>query len=859
MFLRVDVATGETVYHAVDLQLPGAIPVELARAYRSGQAQEAGLFGAGWRSSLEVALEVGHEAITFRQAGRRPTVFTPIDVGVQAVHAETGLVLQHHPDAYVVFRSPRARYVFPKSQGRGGTLYPERIEDPYGNHVQFVYAGTRPLRLIDAEGRQVHFSYDGNRIAAVQVTDGREVVRRRTYRYDFHGDLVAVEDGAGRVWRFEYQSHLLVACTDRLGGRQYAQYDADRRCIAIWQADGSAVRHLAYDEVRQATLVLDTGGYQTIYQHAAPDCVLGRVDPESREQFFYYDEQGGLAGFSGEGGRVITFQRWNREERTFTRVDDETSFLLLQLDGQGLATEAEDAYGHRYGYTYDAQGGLVRFTLPSGVAWTFERDRQGRLVQVLSPEGRRVRLAYGRDGRTRTVADDLGERFSARYDLLGRLVERVDASGRRQQRQYDSEGRLTGLAVGGYRLQFTYDAEGHLLAVADSEGRRAAFRYDAFGRMRTWTDPEGRQGQVEYDRDGHVVRMVDGQGRVLDARPGREAVPPAPDVAFGPSGELRVAVRGDETLLFHYDPDGRLVQLQGDDRAVSFSYDGDGNLQAVEDAAGRRIRLAYDPRGRLVRVTDPAGRDLHLAYDDDDRLASLQRPGGERLVFRYDALDRLVERTGASGDETHTFRFGDAPPRSLCTTELDLPAAATDSGDGGTVWASLVQGRYGLVWLAAFGPWWIPVWWQDAACDGGGTTDAMGRLAAWCLEGPDAPRTCAGHRSAGDVLRWWQRAARPSDPFDLPAVPDLRAPLWMAAELSRFLLRRSCYDVHHPQDAPFFLPRPREDSLRSPDPLVTGAHRYGYLKPGGWSRAHPAGLLRNGQPPVELVLQPLGG
>ena len=51
----VDVATGAVQIHSVDLGLPGYIPLEVSRTYRSG-TKTRGLMGPGWTFNLDVFL-----------------------------------------------------------------------------------------------------------------------------------------------------------------------------------------------------------------------------------------------------------------------------------------------------------------------------------------------------------------------------------------------------------------------------------------------------------------------------------------------------------------------------------------------------------------------------------------------------------------------------------------------------------------------------------------------------------------------------------------------------------------------------------------------------------------------------------
>src|SRR5690606_18987365 len=190
--------------------------------------------------------------------------------------------------------------------------------------------------------------------------------------------------------------------------------------IALWNGDGTDVRHLAYDPVRQTTRALGLEGRPTLYRHVAGRQVLEAISADGESVNYYYDEAQRLIGHSAPGGRVATFRRFDPEARTLLQIDHETRIAEAQCGEHGLVETVADAFGHVYALGYDERYALASLTTASGARWSFERDRQGRVAAIASPEGRRVQLQRTGDGIV--VHDAEGPHLRIATDARGRAV-----------------------------------------------------------------------------------------------------------------------------------------------------------------------------------------------------------------------------------------------------------------------------------------------------------------------------------------------------------------------------------------------------------------------------------------------------
>lgn len=872
MTLRVDVASGETVLREVDLRLPGYIPLELARVYRSGYPP-GGMLGHGWRFNLDIALVIDRETVTVRFGDAPNVVFKPINVGVQATHGETGMVLQHHPNEYIAFFSPLVQLVFPKRYAVRGTIPLGSIEDLGSNKIQFFYQGERLASIVDTLGREIQLLYTGSTIGGIQLRGpdrSQPPLTQRAFRYDGRGDLIEVQDAVGRRRQYQYRDHLLVASVNPLGGTEYAQYGDDKRCLHRWNTDGSLVRRFDYDDARQAVHVMDTSGRRSVYLCVLGRQVIARTVPGGQTQHFYYNEAQRPLGYSDLEGDVTTFVHVD-EKRNFTRIQGNT-LTFAELDERSLARTWTDARGVSHQLSYNAQGQLLTQTTADGAAWTFERDNRGRLTAIQTPEGRRIR--FRSEEGAMVVEDELGLCLRERYDLMGRVVERHDDSGRQQQWQYDGEGRLLRYGIaGGYHLICTYNAAGQLASVQDAEGRKATLQYDAFGRLQSLRDEDGKSWRYGYNREGQVMQVQDQQGRMaqmtydtegrlvqVDGLDGQRATYErgeegliltvqdrgleqqwsygglgtplsqragdieGPQFALDLQGSLIEAALPGTTWNWTYDAQGLLSALQRDDAQLSFAFNRDTQLASVTDAEGNGVFLHYDARGRVLEVQEQnAGESTvghRFRYDEANRLKALTQASAAFLTFRYDLMDRLVERSLFSAERSRLdHRRGSM--RELQTPWQD--ALGTAEGEGRI---ALVQNAYGMVLVLKLHGFEVPLWSQHWLLAPPPMQHAE-QIEMACLRGSAALLEWGGWPA---LLELPQRCldfagtAWPSFAGDPPSATMLRH---FVPALSYPLLRREDYDVHYPTHIPGIEAGEVVVQHGLADACITGSHEAG--------------------------------
>ena len=592
--LPVDVARGVVFADAVDVDLPGPLPLRWERTWHSASPHD-GHFGPGWHHTLDVALAVGGPArvgprvAVVRLADGRAAAFAMPAPGEPAWNARERAWLRHEADGLVFETRHGLRHHFgppPADARRADPWLPLlRVSDAWGNAVALSYDARGTLRgVVDSAGRRLAVATDERgRITEIRgphPTMPGVTAALAGYRYSTDGDLAEARDALGHALRYGYDAqHRLVEETDRLGMAFHFAYVGAgpmSRCVRTWAAGGVFDYRIDGDDAAQTSRVTHPTGAETQHDWNALGVVTRRVDALGAEHLYDYDDDGRLLAETDPLGGTTTYAR------------DDFGRLLAVTDAFGLETT----------FGYDAAGRLAAFTDADGHAWT--RATDGGVATTTDPEGGTTRVERDARGLVTAVTDALGATTRIAYDAAGNATHVRDRTG----------------AV----REMSYDALGRLVRTTDAMGGVTRVERDACGRVTSVRNADGGVQRIAYDAAGNVTSATDDAGRT------RRFV-------YGP-------------LV----PHGALERLVEPDGAEArFAYDARGALAAAGDASGRRWRFARDAAGRVTAEEDTAGHRLHYAYDAAGRLAAVTDARGQTTAFEHDALGRLTARRAADG------------------------------------------------------------------------------------------------------------------------------------------------------------------------------------------------------------------
>lgn len=615
----VNVVNGCLVTTWSDLELPGPIPLVLSRRYRSSFCDRDSVLGYGWSHALDQRLWLEEGRVVWltddgrelefdtwhlpdRAMRRDDEIFDPVArVTLRAlgqfrweIRAADGLVREFGP---VAGESPRHR-----DRGLARLV---RIRSRAGDAIELRYDDAARLTQVrDGSGRTIAFEYDRDgRLGTLWIpaADGQGMRQHAAYGYSPAGDLVEVRDALGKPVRLAYDRHLLVQEVDRNGLRFCFEYDGFgplARCTRTW-GDGGLYDHaITYDVAGGRTVVEDSLGYATVYEHGAYG-VITRV----------IDARGGIT-------------RYEHDE-------------LLRR------TAVVDPLGHVTRTTYDARGNPVAIVAPDGATTTIGYDAHDAPVWLRTPRGGQWRWTYDDVGRPLTETDPCGA--TTRYGYEARRLAAVeDAAGARTTVQHDAAGNLVALThPDGTTLRWQHDALGRVVAEHDARGNVRRIAHDALGRPIRVDEPDGNVRVLERDGEGNVVLARD---RLREVR-----------FTYQGLGKPTSRTIAGTTVRLEYDTEERLVALVNE-KGLAYRFERDPAGDVLAEVCFDQARRIYqrDPAGRVTKVLRP-GIGVHTSYEHDaaGRVTKIACSDGLHEAFAYDEDGDLVEASNADA----TVRF----------------------------------------------------------------------------------------------------------------------------------------------------------------------------------------------------------
>ncbi len=455
----------------------------------------------------------------------------------------------------------------------------------------------RLLGLTDPAGTRLGLDWDERgRPIAINRRSGDNPGPAWQFDYDSADNLTAVRwpDGSQETLSYPDYKHL-GEYTDRAGGRQRFDHDAQGRLIAVTDANG-AVTRFDYGQWDRPKAVTYPDGRRETY-----DWRPSANDPTQAQLAAIGDADGSFARIDYQDAHISRIAYRDGETIEYTHdadghittatVDGRTISFQYDPDGR-LLSETNASATIRY--AYDANGSLIGIAGPTGRIG-YARDADLDLIGITdwsgaethihhSPEQRQTgtRLPNGLTCReTRTAADK----------LAGQLITATGRPVHQAHYDYDAEDRLASVQEAGRPLRHhDYDPRGWLTATF-VEG--------------CTTDPRRRGAIDRYDAAGHRLQAAatradyDGAGKVLT------------------SGNTR----------YGYDQRGRLTECRGPDGTWTYRWSDRGLLVEVRTPRHQTIRYGYDAFARRShkQVTEADGRTTtHFLWAGEQLIAELE-------------------------------------------------------------------------------------------------------------------------------------------------------------------------------------------------------------------------------------------
>ncbi|PRE14051.1 DUF6531 domain-containing protein [Burkholderia multivorans] len=603
----VDVATGEVLEMRVDLAIPGVLPLELRRRYRT-RSDDCGMLGRRWSDnwSQHLTVEAGRLVYFHDGAGLVTGFDAPLGLALDGINLREPRyrLVGSRLEPRIFDRDTRQLRIFsPLVEGRSSRL--ERIEDLDGNAIVFSYDATGRLTgLAHSDGYRLEVAYRGQ--------DGQP---QRIVLHD-------PDDGVRTLVDYGYQDGMLA----RVASFQFGQF------------------HYAYDKHGWMTQWRDTDQTDVRYRYDT----AGRVVETGTRQGYH------TGRFVYETGR--------------TRVIDADGEWIYEFNGEGLVTAETDPLGHCTRSEWEL-GRLMARIDPLGRRTDYRYDDIGQLVSITESSGRVIDLEYD-EQRLTSVGLRNGGRIQLEYDHAQRLVARTETDGAKTTYRYGSRGELLRVIQGDREIRLDYGGRLRLTDITLPGGARLRRRSDVLGRVLEETSPAGHTTRFDYTDSpdnprGRLRALVHADGSVSTAQYNSESLlvgltdPLGRTVrrAYGPFDLLVASIdaAGQETR-FEYDHATRLTKvINALGEVYTYRYDAAGRLAEEIDWGGRMTAYQRDAAGRLLARTLPDGGQWRYAYDAQDRLTEVDA-GDVKLLYRYDGSGRLASAE-VQGEQSHVTRF----------------------------------------------------------------------------------------------------------------------------------------------------------------------------------------------------------
>ncbi|WP_237234571.1 DUF6531 domain-containing protein, partial [Rothia nasisuis] len=681
----VNAATGNFIEPETDLAFTGACStLALTRMYNSLNS-EAGVFGTGWSSPLDMRLILSNEKATwvkedgqhliFPRCGegwnraelhalwltRENTADLPVSLPTDAAQV---LVVRDNAGAWWAFSSTGDWLAH--SVGAGDVLTVNR--DEQGQIVALQHARGRCIGIEYAAGRVAYAqSNDGTRMEYLydregRLTGARSALGPRVYDYNEQGLISAViaadgtvevenfYDALGRVRsqnyphgvtrRYSYLAGGVTLVTNEDGSHANSWVsDAKGRLVGMIDAHQRR-QTMAYDTFNNRVSVTERDGAMTVRAYTKRGLLAREVSPEGADTTYEYDAHDRLITLMTANGAVVSY-----EYADATGVERNPSVLVDALGGRtemvwegGLLTSMVGPTGVSVTCSYNAFGEMTAVSNAAGDVTSFVRDASGRIERIVSPLGLTTRFTYDAAGLLVSREDADGAVWRFGYGPGGRLTSMTDPAGARTTYEYNAAGEVAKTIDPLGRVSTRgFDSMGNLVSVTGADGALWALEYDQLMQNTAVIDPLGHRWSREFDANGELAAVVDPTGvRVSTAYQRRSGLLQVKD-AFG-------------THTTSFDAYGRPVkETAADGSEEIYTYDAAGNVVEILDAEGALTLISRDGRGEVTSVTSPEGRVTSFTYDACGRPSTMTEPTGVITTLEYDADSRVITRSTSSG------------------------------------------------------------------------------------------------------------------------------------------------------------------------------------------------------------------
>jgi RHS repeat-associated protein len=566
----------------------------------------------------------------------------------------------------------------------GNPLLVTRITDPFGRSASFTYNAFGQLASItDVLGITSSYAYgqgsDPDFINTLTTPYGSS-----TFTY---GDLTTNPAFATNSTRF-------IKTVDPLGRTSYIEYDQN---IDAGDSSGGVLINSSLIPVGmnicnnnlnvRNTFIFDANEYAQATAGGSLNYSLSHVihwlhssditntsrfkesekQPLENRVWYNYPGQGTGGGFTCLESTVsstgVVINGASNQPSAIGRLLDSgvTQLQTFQYNSSGNVTQATDAVGRQWTYTYAANG-IDRLT-------TTNTTSGSQLLETRTYNGDHLLL---------TVKGANGKADHFAYDAAGQLTQHTDPLGHITSLTYDSSGHLKTITgpISTAKYTLAYDNVSRVASVTDPAGGTVHYSYDAADRKTQATYPDATTTKWAYT--------------LLDLTSVTDRLSQKTQYTYDADRELITSKDPDNsTTQQGYNLAGKLSSItDANGHTTTFVLDDQGRVTAKQFANGTSLSIAYENGlSRVATVTDALSQTKDYTYNTDNTTATISYSATQAtpsVSFTYDSIyPRPTSLTDGVGTTTYSYYPVSSSP-SLGANQLQSvssPIAGTSSTD----------------------------------------------------------------------------------------------------------------------------------------------------------------------------------